>query len=106
MAGARDKFFDDLAMIGFVREYRFHPKRRWLFDLALPELRIACEYNGIMNLGPSHASVKGLLRDAEKFNEAQKLGWIVVIANAINVKDGSAWAFVVDAVESRGGHIG
>ena len=31
---------------GFTQEYRFHPARRWRFDVAWPAQRIAVEVDG------------------------------------------------------------
>jgi hypothetical protein len=33
-------------LTGFVREYRFHPERRWRPDCAHPQLRIGAEIHG------------------------------------------------------------
>lgn len=61
------------------REVRFHPTRRWRFDLAWPERRIAVEVDGgiYQNL-PSHSSIAQRERDYEKTNEAAALGWRVL----------------------------
>lgn len=78
-------------------ELRFHPSRRWRFDYAWPAGKIAVEYDGIMFGDASHSSLAGILRDAEKCNEAQAMGWRVFRANAKTVKDGSFFA-LIDAV--------
>ena len=74
----------------FIPEFRFC-ERRWKFDLALPDRKIAIEINGgIFAYQPSHHSIKGILRDMEKLNEAQILGWKVLQFTPEQVKDGSA----------------
>lgn len=61
----------------WVKEYRFHKTRRWRFDFAIPEQKIAIEINGgIWNYG-RHNRASGYIKDLEKMNEAQLLGWRV-----------------------------
>jgi len=82
-----------------VTEHQFHPKRRWRFDYAIPSLKIAVEYqgHGAMNGGfksktgkkhvGGHASVTGLSGDAEKFNQAEILGWRVILFTALHFRE-------------------
>lgn len=61
-----------------VKEYKFHDTRRWRFDYAFPEYKIAVEIDGgVWNYG-RHNRAKGYIADMEKFNEAAKLGWVVL----------------------------
>lgn len=76
------------------KEVRFHPERKWRLDFAWPARRIGVEYDGIMFRTVGHNSLGGILRDAEKINEAQRLGWRVFRANAKNVKDGSFFTLI------------
>ncbi|MCC6315675.1 MAG: hypothetical protein IT337_16885, partial [Thermomicrobiales bacterium] len=94
----------------WVTEFRFHPTRKWRFDWALmsPALKIAVEYDGITGAtafnrkgtegNASHASVGNIMRDAEKINEAQLLGWLVIRVNAKTIKSGQAFAWIETAV--------
>ena len=59
-----------------VTEHRFHPTRRWRFDLALPKLKIALEVEGLGD--GRHQRTAGFIADMEKYNEAAVLGWVVV----------------------------
>lgn len=61
-----------------VREYLFHPTRKWRFDYALPALRIAVECDGGVWTGGRHVSPQGYVKDMEKFNAAAELGWVVL----------------------------
>lgn len=65
-------------------EYRFHPERKWRFDFALPELKLAVEYEGIQSEKSRHTTLKGYTGDSEKYNEAQRLGWIVLRYTVLN----------------------
>lgn len=61
-----------------VREFRFHPTRKWRFDYAIPVLKIAIECDGGVWTGGRHVSPQGYLKDMEKFNAAAELGWVVL----------------------------
>lgn len=61
------------------QEFKFHPTRKWRFDFAIPDKMIAIEYEGVYGGGKSrHTTVGGYTADAEKYNEAAKLGWKVL----------------------------
>ena len=59
-------------------EYRFHPTRRWRFDIAFPDWKIAIEIEGITPNVGRHQRMGGYEKDCEKYNAAQLLGWIVL----------------------------
>jgi len=59
-------------------EYRFHPTRKFRFDFAWPEHRLALEVEGGIFTRQAHGSIKGMLRDIEKYNLAQMNGWHVL----------------------------
>ena len=74
--------FPDLCVVSLlprpVAEYRFHDLRRWRFDYAWPDWKIALEVEGGVWTGGRHTRGAGYLGDCEKYNEAQLLGWIVL----------------------------
>ena len=60
----------------YVREYRFHPDRRWRFDFAWPDSLIAVEVDG--NAWHTKGGGRhGTDKDREKINAAAALGWRV-----------------------------
>lgn len=59
-------------------ELRFHHKRMWRFDYAVPEWKIAVEQDGGLYNGGRHSGGDGQLHDMEKMNEAAMLGWVVL----------------------------
>lgn len=61
-----------------VKEHKFHPTRKWRFDYALPEHKIAVEVEGGVWTGGRHTSPKGFLNDMEKYNTATIMGWRVL----------------------------
>ena len=72
-----DIFLKDLARksgVVMVAEHKFCDTRKWLFDYAVPELKIAIEYEG---QGGQHNTFIGYSRDCEKYNTALLLGWKV-----------------------------
>lgn len=77
-------------------EYKFHPVRRWRFDFFLPDHNIAVEYEGIMNAAGNvgHASISGIMRDVEKYNEATAMGIRVFRAHAKNIHDGTIFTLL------------
>ena len=58
-------------------EWSFHPTRKWRFDFALPELKIAIEIDGGVFTGGRHSGGIGQLKDMEKMNASAELGWLV-----------------------------
>ena len=56
-------------------EFRFHPERRWRFDYAWPDDRIALEQEGGIWVRGRHTRGKGFMNDLAKYNCATALGW-------------------------------
>ena len=80
------KLILQLMKIDFVAEHKFHEERKWRFDIAIPSLKIAIEYEGIMSRKSRHTTVTGYTKDCEKYNAATIAGWRVLRYNAINYK--------------------
>ena len=72
------------------REYRFHPKRKWRFDFAWPEIKAAVEVEGGIWITGRHNRGQGFIDDCEKYNEAALLGWTVLRFPGDWVADGQA----------------
>lgn len=62
-----------------VKEFQFHPRRKWRFDYALPEtlIKIAIEIEGGIFSGGRHTRGAGYQKDMHKYNTATKMGWKV-----------------------------
>lgn len=96
-------------------EYRFHPERRWRFDMAWPELHLAVEIEGgifgravrcqncgsivrqrshkgfaIVYSGGRHNRGQGYERDLEKYNQAVMLGWRLLRFSKTMIETGQA----------------
>ena len=64
---------------GLSTEHLGIPGRRFRFDWAVPELKLAIEYEGIFGRGRSrHTTQKGYSKDCEKYNLAAIHGWRVL----------------------------
>ena len=73
-----------LAGIEFETEYKFHPKRKWRLDIAIPEAKIGIEYEGIFSKKSRHTTISGFTGDIEKYNAAASLGWTILRYTAKN----------------------
>ena len=61
-----------------IPEYRFHDKRRWRFDYALPEYKIAIEQEGAIWTQGRHTRGSGFAKDMDKYNTATSMGWSIL----------------------------
>lgn len=62
----------------FAQEYKFHATRKWRFDFADPENKVAVEIDGGVFAGGRHTRGVGFRADCEKINAAAVLGWRVL----------------------------
>lgn len=60
------------------REYKFHHTRRWRFDFAWPDKKVALEIEGGIWRGGRHTNPLGFIADCEKYNTALAEGWKVI----------------------------
>lgn len=77
-------------------EYRFHPKRRWRFDYAWPEHKVAVEYEGLVSRKSRHVTLTGYTKDCEKYSTAAVMGWKVIRYTALTPEETLA-GLLVDA---------
>lgn len=73
--------------IDFVQELVFSTKRKFRFDMAIPSLKLAIEYEGLNSTKSGHTTVTGYTSDCTKYNLAAKEGWTVLRYTMINYKD-------------------
>ncbi len=87
--------------IDLYSEYQFDPKRRYRFDFAHLDAKVAIEVQGGIyqpNLG--HSSIAGIKRDCEKFSLAASQGWLVFPLTD-NMIDDSWLALIASTIETR-----
>lgn len=96
-----------------LREYQFHPHRRWRFDFAWPEQKVAVEVEGgtwsvtdargrQVGIGGRHVRGVGFENDCEKYAEALCLGWVVIRVTSRQVREGKALAWLQRALNLKG----
>jgi len=73
-----------------VHEYRFHPVRKFRFDLAWPDQKVALEIDGGVWGQGRHNRPMGYIRDAVKGNLAAFAGWRVFHATPDMLQSGTA----------------
>jgi very-short-patch-repair endonuclease len=88
--------------IPHVREWRFHPIRRWRFDFVLgkdqadiEKFRLAIEVEGGAFTG-GHKRGRAADSDCEKHNAAVGRGWKQLRFTTAMVKDGWAWPIIAE----------
>lgn len=61
-----------------VAEFQFHPVRKWKFDFAFPDQRIAVEVQGGIWTRGRHVRPAALKQEWEKLNTAAGQGWRIL----------------------------
>jgi hypothetical protein len=78
-----------------VCEYLFHPMRQWRFDLAWPQHWLAVEIQGGLFTQGAHVRPANLkAREYPKLNEAQILGWVVLLVLPEDITNGGLSALL------------
>lgn len=77
-ANVSESMLERLLPSGWVKEHRFHPVRKWRFDYAWPQYKIALEIEGAVWSRGRHTRGSGFVKDIEKYDEAVLLGWRLV----------------------------
>ena len=68
-----------------VREYVFHPMRKWRIDFCWPDQKLAVEIESSV-----HRIKSRFASDLDKYNALQKDGWTLLRYSAKMVKSGEA----------------
>ena len=76
------------------KEYVFHPTRKWRFDFADPDYKIAIECEGGTWVKGAHTRGKHFESDCEKYNEAARLGWRVFRFTTDMIRDDRAVTYM------------
>ena len=83
----------------FETQYKFHPERKWKFDFAFPEIKLAVEADGLTRYGNNkngtmrlgrHQTYKGRTEDLMKYDAAMRLGWNIYTCQQDMIKSGQA----------------
>jgi len=87
---------------GVQTEVRFTMERRWRFDYAWPEHKIAFEVEGGAWTNGRHVRGKGYENDCVKYSTAAIKGWTVIRATTNMVSDGRAVELLEQAFKAKG----
>ncbi len=68
-------------------EYRYNKPKRHRFDWAIPQLKIAIEYEGLQSAKSGHTTLTGYTEDCTKYNRAVLMGWVLLRYTAKNYKE-------------------
>lgn len=88
---------DELGLVPWEREYRFHLARKWRFDYVITGWMLAIEIeggvfpfrdkHGVMTVG-GHLRGKHYQSDLDKYNEATIQGWRLLRFSVEDIKKG------------------
>ena len=85
------------------REHKFCDHRRWRFDFAWPDIKIAAEVEGGTWSSSSksrHTTGSGFHKDCEKYNQATLDGWRVFRFDSTMISSGQALGTITTAIMS------
>ena len=82
-----------------LTELKFHPTRRWRFDFAWPNQKLAVEVEGGIFIGGRHTRGVGFQKDCIKYAEALKLGWRVLRVEKKMILEGTALDYIRDLLD-------
>ena len=82
-----------------IEEYQFHAPRRWRFDFAWIERKVACEIEGGTWAKGRHTRGIGYRNDCEKYNQATLDGWRVLRFTTDMVNDGTMMTTLLEALK-------
>lgn len=80
--------------INVLREFKFHPTRKWRADFAIPSKMILIEIEGGVWMQGRHQTGKGFSADCEKYSHAALLGYRVFRFTPDMVKTGEAFTMI------------
>jgi len=92
------RILDNAGVPAYQREHRFHPTRRWRFDFAWPEHKLAVEVEGGAWTGGRHTRGNGFVADCDKYNAATVLGWRVLRYTTSHLRDELAVVEQIQAI--------
>ena len=81
-----------------VRQHEFHPTRKWRFDFAWPDRKLAVEVQGGQWVKGAHNRGTGMNNDARKNCAAVGMGWKVMYVTGDMVNSGEALNAIEEAL--------
>ena len=87
--------------VRIVKEHKFHDVRKWRFDYAFPDQKVAVEVDGGVWTGGRHINPAGYINDMEKLNTAASMGWLVLRITTDDRFASKTYDLIKAAVEYR-----
>ena len=106
MSKIEDQFLKQMEDNGFpssVREYYFHPVRKWRADFAFPAHKLLIEIEGGAFTRGRHVRGYGYRNDCQKYNNAIMVGFTVLRFTSDMVRSNEAIRTVAVVMQQRGG---
>lgn len=88
----------------YVREYQFHPTRKFRADFAFVPQKLLVEVEGGLFVKGAHSNPLGIIRDMEKSNLAALGGWALLRYSPAQIKSGEAIAQIKQWFANREEH--
>ena len=90
-----------LTQLGYAptREYYFWPGRRFRWDYAWPDVKLALDVQGGVYAGGHHSRGQGYEDDNRKANEAVLMGWVVIRCTPGQIANGEALRWLLRALK-------
>jgi very-short-patch-repair endonuclease len=85
-----------------VRQFRFHPDRRYRCDFAWPNHKLIVEIEGQIWNNGRHTRGSGFLKDCQKYNEAELMGYHVLRYPPELVEDMTALKQIIEFIGRAG----
>jgi hypothetical protein len=82
-----------------VYEYKFHPVRRWRFDLCWLPQRLALEVQGGIFVRGRHSRGAALLKEWDKLNTAAGMGWRLLYCQPRDLCTDAAAEYIRNALQ-------
>lgn len=87
--------------VDVIKEYAFHPARKWRFDYAIPSHKVAIEIDGAVWTMGRHNRPEGYINDMEKLNTAASMGWLVLRFTTDDRLKASTLRFIEETISIR-----
>lgn len=83
-----------------VKEFKFHPVRKWRADYAIPKYKILIEVEGgVWGFG-RHNRAPGFIKDMEKYNTATSMGWYVLRVLPKKLMSEETFEFIKETIKN------
>lgn len=95
------------SITGYLREYQFHPARKWRLDLAWPDRKLAVECEGFAARGQAgrHQLTQHMHGNCEKHSALAVAGWRLLRVTGLQIDGGFALRWIIAALDETPGAV-